>query len=416
MADPEIVNPTTLARPNGYSHGVLFPAGGRVLFVAGQVAWDAEGQLVGQDDFVAQFRCALANALAVVRAAGGGPESVGRFTIYVTDRRGYREHAGDWPGVPRADGEALPGDGPGAGGCPARARRLARDRGHRHRLSQRRQPRSIADVAGGTRCQGPFRRAFAMPSRISPPSLDRPDKLNALTFEAYEELSATFEALQTHAEPRAVLLTGAGRGFCSGGDVNAIIAELFARDMQGLDFTRLTCRLIRSMRQLRCPIVAALNGVTAGAGAVMALASDFRIASTEARIAFLFVKVGLSGADMGAAFLLPRVIGLGRATELLMLGDFIDAQTAERYGLYQRVVPGEHLLASAQALAARLAAGPAFALGMTKEMLNRELVMDLDTALEAEAQAQALCMLHPDYQIAHQAFLAKQPPAFKGRS
>jgi enoyl-CoA hydratase/carnithine racemase len=264
----------------------------------------------------------------------------------------------------------------------------------------------------------PSPRSFRYQERdgIATITLDRPDKLNALTFEVYEELAATFEALEAHRAPRAVIITGSGRGFCSGGDVNAIIGELFARDARGLlDFTRLTCRLIRAIRALRCPVVAALNGVTAGAGAVIALASDFRIASTEARIAFLFVKVGLSGADMGAAHLLPKVIGLGRATELLMLGDFVDAQTAERYGLYHRVVPGEHLAREAGELAARLAAGPAFALGMTKEMLNRELTMDLDTALEAEAQAQAICMLHPDYKEAHAAFLAKRPPSFRGR-
>jgi enoyl-CoA hydratase/carnithine racemase len=247
-------------------------------------------------------------------------------------------------------------------------------------------------------------------------TLSRPDKLNSLTFEVYAELEQGFAWLQTRPHIRAVLLAGEGKGFCSGGDVNAIIGELFQRDMPGLlEFTRMTCEVIRNMRQLRKPIVAAINGIAAGAGAVLALASDLRIASDKAKIAFLFSKVGLAGADMGAAFLLPRVVGLGRATELLYLGDTLDAPTAERYGLFNRVVPHDQLMVEARALAERLAAGPSFALGLTKEALNEELSMDLVSALEAEARTQAMCMKTVDFREAYEAFVAKRPARFEGR-
>jgi enoyl-CoA hydratase/carnithine racemase len=244
-------------------------------------------------------------------------------------------------------------------------------------------------------------------------TLDRPDRLNALTFEVYRELRDRFDALSGEAAVRAVIITGAGRAFCAGGDVKEIIGPLFEADAAGrLEFTRLTCDLVRSMRRLPKPIVAALNGTVAGAGAAIALASDFRIGAEEARIAFLFVKVGLSGADMGAAYLLPRIVGAGRAMELLALGEFIDAREAERIGLYHKVVPASVLGDEARRLAARLAAGPGFGIGMTKTMIDREMGMDLDTALEAEAQAQAICMEHPDYREAYEAFLAKRPPRF----
>src|SRR2546422_8528522 len=175
-------------------------------------------------------------------------------------------------------------------------------------------------------------------------TLNRPERLNALTFEIYRELTDTFLALRDEQDVRAVVITGAGRAFCSGGDVNDIIAQLFKRDMQGLlEFTRMTCDLIRSMRALPKPVIAGLNGTTAGAGACIALAADIRIASEDAKIAFLFVKVGLSGADMGATYLLPRVVGLARATEMLYTGDFITAREAERIGLYNRVVPPDEL-------------------------------------------------------------------------
>ena len=246
-------------------------------------------------------------------------------------------------------------------------------------------------------------------------TLNRPERLNALTFDVYRELTDTFASLRHNEEVRVVVITGAGRAFCSGGDVKEIIGELFSRDMEGLlEFTRMTCELVHNIRILPKPVIASLNGTTAGAGACIALASDIRIATTDARIAFLFVKVGLSGADMGAAYLLPRVIGLAKATELLFTGDFISAAEAERLGLYNRVVPSvEDLVRETSTLAERLAQGPAFALAKTKEMLNRELNMNLQTALECEAQTQAICMQHPDYREAYEAFIEKREPKFK---
>lgn len=244
-------------------------------------------------------------------------------------------------------------------------------------------------------------------------TLNRPERLNALTFEVYRELTETFATLGNEPEVRAVVITGAGRAFCSGGDVHDIIGELFKCDMEGLlAFTRMTCELVANIRALHKPVIASLNGTTAGAGACIALASDIRIAAEEAKIAFLFVKVGLSGADMGAAYLLPRVVGLAKATELLYTGDFISAQEAERIGLYNRVVPGSQLEATTQELAERLARGSAFALGKTKELLDREAHMNLEAALECEAQAQAICMQHPDYREAYEAFVAKRTPKF----
>lgn len=245
-------------------------------------------------------------------------------------------------------------------------------------------------------------------------TLNRPDRLNALTFEVYRELTDTFAALRSQTSVRVVVITGAGRAFCSGGDVHDIIGELFSRDMEGLlEFTRMTCELIKNIRSLPQPVIAKLNGTTAGAGACIALAADLRIASEAAKIAFLFVKVGLSGADMGAAYLLPRVVGLAKATELLYAGDFISAQEAERIGLYNRVVAQDDLDKACSEFANRLAAGPAFALAKTKEMLNRELDMNLESALECEAQAQAICMQHPDYREAYEAFVAKRNAKFE---
>jgi enoyl-CoA hydratase/carnithine racemase len=245
-------------------------------------------------------------------------------------------------------------------------------------------------------------------------TLNRPERLNALTFEVYRELTDTFAALRTEGGVRAVVITGTGRAFCSGGDVRDIIGELFERDMQGLlEFTRMTCELVRNIRSLPMPVIASLNGTTAGAGACIALAADIRIAAPTAKIAFLFVRVGLAGADMGAAYLLPRVVGLAKATELLYTGDFLSAEEAERIGLYNRVVAAEELAEATRELAERLAAGPSFALMMTKEMLNREMDVSLDTALEWEAQAQASCMQHPDYREAYEAFIEKREPQFK---
>ena len=252
------------------------------------------------------------------------------------------------------------------------------------------------------------------PTGVTTITLNRPERLNALTFEIYEELRSTFDALSGMPDVRCIVLTGIGKAFCSGGDVHDIIGPLLSRDFQGLlDFTRLTCDLVRSIRGCRHPVVAALNGTVAGAGAVIASACDIRLASTSAKIAFLFTKVGLSGADMGAAWLLPRIVGAGRATELLMTGDFISAEEALRIGLYNHVVPGEKLGAAARELAERLARGPSFALEITKDALNREAAMDLPSALEAEAQIQAALMLHPDFREAYEAFRDKREPRFK---
>jgi enoyl-CoA hydratase/carnithine racemase len=245
-------------------------------------------------------------------------------------------------------------------------------------------------------------------------TLNRPERLNALTFDVYRELTDLFAGLRSETNIRVTIITGAGRAFCSGGDVHDIIGELLNRDMEGLlEFTRMTCELVHNIRAAPQPIIASLNGTTAGAGACIALASDIRIASEEAKIAFLFVKVGLSGADMGAVYLLPRVIGLAKATELLYTGEFISAIEAERVGLYNRVVSLDQLAGTTREFAERLAAGPAFALAKTKEMLNRELFSSLETALEAEALAQAICMQHPDYREAYEAFVAKRKPKFQ---
>jgi len=245
-------------------------------------------------------------------------------------------------------------------------------------------------------------------------TLNRPDRLNALTFEVYDELRNTFRSLDTEPGVRVIVITGSGKAFCSGGDVHDIIGALFARDLRGLlEFTRMTGDLVLAIRQCRRPVVAALNGTTAGAGAVIATACDVRIAAASAKIAFLFTKVGLSGADMGAAWLLPRIVGLGRATELLMTGDFITAEEAHRIGLYNRVVPDGELAGAARAFAATLAAGPSFAHEITKDALNREAHMDLVAAIEAEAQIQAALMTHPDFREAYDAFVARRTPRFR---
>jgi len=251
-------------------------------------------------------------------------------------------------------------------------------------------------------------------TQVATITLNRPERLNALTFEVYTELRDTFRALDREPGVRAVVITGAGRAFCTGGDVEDIIGKLFAREAAGLlEFTRLTGDLILSIRQCRRPVVAALNGTVAGAGAVIAAASDIRIAAEGAKIAFLFSRVGLTGADMGAAWLLPRIVGMAHASELLMLGDFISAERAAQIGLYNRVVPGERLMAEATELAARLARGPSVALGVTKQALNEEASLDLVSAIEWEARAQAECMQHPNFREAYEAFRAKRDPKFE---
>jgi enoyl-CoA hydratase/carnithine racemase len=242
---------------------------------------------------------------------------------------------------------------------------------------------------------------------------DRPERLNALTFESYAELADAFAELQQRDTVRAVVLTGSGRAFCSGGDVKDIIGRLFDVDDAGLlDFTRMTCRLIENMRLLEKPIVAALTGTTCGAGAVMAAASDVRLAADTAKIAFLYTKVGLSGADMGAAWLLPRIVGFGHATELLMTGDFISAQRAYEIGLYNRVVPAAELEAMATEWAQKLASGPTMGLAITKRMLNLEAALSVGEAMQVEGWIQAECMKHPDYRESYEAFVAKRRPDF----
>ena len=259
-----------------------------------------------------------------------------------------------------------------------------------------------------------FRYAFDADSGVATLTLDRPERLNALTFEVYAELRQAFRQLDTEPGVRAILITGSGRAFCSGGDVEDIIGQLVARDYRGLlAFTRATGDLILAMLHCRRPIVGALNGLVAGAGAVIATACDIRIAAESARIAFLFTKVGLSGADMGVSWLLPRIVGLGRAMELLMTGDFVEPHEAERIGLYHRVVPDAELVAAARGWAERLARGPSFGLEVTKRMLLREAAMDVESAMAAETEIQAACMQDENFREAYEAFKAKRPPVFE---
>ena len=244
--------------------------------------------------------------------------------------------------------------------------------------------------------------------------LNNPDRLNALTFETYAELERAFATIVNDSTVKVVVLTGKGKGFCSGGSVHEIIGRLV--DMtaeEQLRFTRLTCDVVKNMRNLKKPIIAAVNGVAAGAGAILALASDIRIVSERAKFAFLFTKVGLSGADMGACFLLPRVVGHGRAAELLFTGDTIDAQECLRIGLANRVVEHEMLLEQVYGLARTLRNGPLSAVGVTKELLEREADMDLHDALELEAQEQARCMQSEDFQEGYRAFIEKRPTKFR---
>ena len=243
--------------------------------------------------------------------------------------------------------------------------------------------------------------------------LNNPRQLNALTFRTYEELAELTGSLGGDAGVHVVVLTGAGKGFCSGGSVDDIIGELLKMDGAGLyRFTRLTCDVVRNMRLLEKPIIAAVNGAAAGAGAALALASDFRVLSERARLAFLFVKVGLAGSDMGAIHMLPRIVGLGRAMELLSLGDPVDAAEAYRIGLANKVVPHDELMAEALGLARRLRDGPRFAIGVTKKLLDVEAGMGVEEALEMEAVTQAHCMQTADFQEGFRAFMAKEPPRF----
>lgn len=257
---------------------------------------------------------------------------------------------------------------------------------------------------------------FAIADGVATVTFNRPDKLNALTFEAYADLRDLAAELPHRGDARVLVLRGAGRAFCSGGDVEEIIGELQKfSSTELLEFTRMTGAAVRGLRELSLPVIAAVNGVAAGAGTVLALASDFRILGASASFAFLFTRVGLAGADMGSAYLLPRIVGLGRATELLTLGDRIDAQRAYEIGLATEVVEDDELGARAEALARRLADGPAQAFGVTKSLLVREQDMDLAGAIELEAQAQALLMRSDDHHEFLDAWREKRRPEWKGR-
>jgi enoyl-CoA hydratase/carnithine racemase len=245
--------------------------------------------------------------------------------------------------------------------------------------------------------------------------LVRPARKNPLTFEVYAELRDRFRALAYQPDAKVVILSGAGDNFCSGGDVHDIIGPLVAMDMVGLmNFTRMTGDLVKAMRACPQPIIAAVDGVCAGAGAILAMASDLRIATPEAKTAFLFNRVGLAGCDMGACAILPRIIGQGRAAELLYFGRNMTAEEGERWGYFNRLVARDTLMAEAEAMAQRIASGPTFANGMTKNQLNQEWNMSIDQAIEAEAQAQAICMRTKDFERAYHAFVDKRQPVFEG--
>ena len=246
-------------------------------------------------------------------------------------------------------------------------------------------------------------------------TLNRPERKNPLTFESYAELGNMFRAAARDKSVKAIVITGAGGNFCSGGDVFEIIKPLTEMDTTGLlDFTRMTGELVKAMRAAPQPIIAAIDGVCAGAGAIVAMASDIRIGTANTKVAFLFNRVGLGGCDMGACAILPRIIGQGRAAELLFTGRSLAGEDAERWGFFNRLATPANVLAEAQALAAELAAGPTFGNAMTKRMLEMEWAMSVETAIEAEAVAQALCMDTEDFARAFRAFANKRKPEFEG--
>jgi len=260
---------------------------------------------------------------------------------------------------------------------------------------------------------------WTLDGKVATITLNRPERKNPLTLESYAELRDTFRDLVYAADIKAVVITGAGGNFCSGGDVHEIIGPLVEMQRKGdmaglLAFTRMTGDLVKAMRGSPQPIVAAVDGVCAGAGAILAMASDLRLGTARSKVAFLFVRVGLAGADMGACNMLPRIIGAGRAAELLYTGRSMDGSEAERWGFYNKVCEPEAVLAEAQALAKSLADGPTFAHAMTKRCIHQEWNMGIDEAIEAEAQAQAICMQTKDYERAYEAFVAKAKPAFRG--
>lgn len=246
--------------------------------------------------------------------------------------------------------------------------------------------------------------------------LDRPDKLNALTYDTYRELERLTREVARDPNVKVLILRGAGASFCAGGDVNGIIGDLLARDTKDhVDFARMTCDVVRNLREMPQPVIAQVRGMAAGAGSVLALASDLRYLGKSARFAFLFTKVGLTGADMGAAYLLPRIVGAGRASELLLLGDTIDADECLRIGLANRIVPDEELGDLVFKVARRLATGPTSAIAATKRMLQRELDMNLHAALDAEMLQQAILLMGRDHREFYEAWVDKRPPAWTGR-
>ncbi|WP_409266753.1 enoyl-CoA hydratase family protein [Massilia sp. BHUDP2] len=278
--------------------------------------------------------------------------------------------------------------------------------GEAHRL-----PGSRASLAGyqATHFQ------YAVQDRVATILLNRPERKNPLTFESYAELRDLFRALAYADDVKAIVIAGAGENFCSGGDVHEIIGPLTKLDMPGLlAFTRMTGDLVKAMRACPQPIVASVDGVCAGAGAILALSSDIRYGTARSKTAFLFTRVGLAGCDMGACALLPRVIGQGRAAELLYTGRALTGEEAERWGFFNRLCEPDTVLGEAQAFAATLANGPTFAHGMTKKMLQQEWNMGVDEAIEAEAQAQAICMATNDFHRAYHAFVARDTPRFEG--
>jgi enoyl-CoA hydratase/carnithine racemase len=256
---------------------------------------------------------------------------------------------------------------------------------------------------------------FAANDSVGCITLDRPERKNPLTFASYAELRDLFRAFAHARDIKVVVLTGAGENFCSGGDVHEIIGPLTRLDMPGLlAFTRMTGDLVKAMRACPQPIIAAVDGVCAGAGAILAMASDLRLGTARSKTAFLFTRVGLAGCDMGACAMLPRIVGQGRAAELLFTGRTMSGEEAERWGFFNRLCPPGELLKSALGIAAELASGPTFAHAMTKKMLHQEWNMGLDEAVDAEAQAQAICMASKDFTRAYEAFVAKEKPVFKG--
>jgi enoyl-CoA hydratase/carnithine racemase len=257
---------------------------------------------------------------------------------------------------------------------------------------------------------------FKLEDGVATVTLNRPDKLNALTFESYADLRDLVAELPHRGDVRVLVLAGEGRGFCSGGDVEEIIGELQKMEAaELLEFTRMTGAAIKALREVPIPVIAQIQGIAAGAGSVLALAADFRLLSTKASFAFLFTKVGLAGADMGSAYLLPRLVGAARATELLMLGDKLDAQSALRIGLANSVHEPEELADAANALARRLADGPALAYGTTKTLITRELDMDLASSIELEALTQALMMKTDDHGEFYASWKEDRKPDWKGR-